>query len=202
MSLRPIVRSGLAQPRVTDKIILFSAFTVVRPFIPGNEPPFDQRTLPPSLSNKILLFQRWYRWFLYQFGYFLLLEKIWLNLINPWHIDIIPTMIWHKSSYHWLLRLRTYEVVDWLYKRKFLQGNNIINFKLEGNIHLLKFLSVPCCWSWLTSLWHLLCNWLIRSELCVYLNMFHFLTLYTLLFSRILITSPCSESYILESWSP
>ena len=51
MSLRLIARSGLAQPRVTDKIILFSAFTVVRPFIPGNEPPFDQHTLPPSLSN-------------------------------------------------------------------------------------------------------------------------------------------------------
>ena len=75
MSLRLIARSGLAQPRVTDKIILFSAFTVVRPFIPGNEPPFDQHTLPPSLSNQILLFQRWYRWFLYQSKYFLLLAR-------------------------------------------------------------------------------------------------------------------------------
>ena len=114
-------------------------------------------------------------------------------------------MIWHKSSYHWLLRLRTYEGVDWLYKRKSLQGYNIINFKFEGNIHLLKFLSVPCCWSWLTLLWHLLCycshHWFIQSQLWVYLYMFPFLTFYILLFSRILITSPCSASYIFVSWS-
>ena len=112
-------------------------------------------------------------------------------------LDIIPAMIWHKSSYHWLLRLRIYEGVDWIYKRKFFQSYNIINFKLDWNIHLLKFLSVPCCWSWLTPLWHLLCycshHWFILS---IYVSFTHF---YALFFSRIFITSPCSESYIFVS---
>ena len=110
--------------------------------------------------------------FLYQSKHHLLLEQIWMTLINPWHI--------YTNTHICLLRLRTYEGVDLLYKRKSLQGYNIVNFKLEGNIHLLKFLSVSCCWYWLTAFWHLLCYFHITDsynrQLCVYLYMFPFLT--------------------------
>jgi len=83
MSLKPDLRTiRLSSTLGHWFIILFSAFTVVRPFIPGNEPPSDQRTLPPSLSNQIPLFQWWCRWFLCP-------NKTpsapWTNTNDPWH---------------------------------------------------------------------------------------------------------------------
>ncbi len=102
-----------------------------------------------------------------------------------------------ESTYSCLLRLRTYEGVDLLYKRKILTRLQY-HKKLEGKMSVLKFLSVPCCWSWLTVLRHLLCHlshhWLSQSSLCVYLYMFPYSVP-----SRIFITSPY---LILISWYP
>ena len=164
-----------------------------------------------------------------------------MTLVKSWHIDIIPAMTWHKSSYHWQFetkilwrgRLTLHEKiltklqhnrilkltekfifkipkcslllilidisltpapvlftslipsegVDWLYTRKSLQSYNIIECNSQRKSSTLKFLSVPCCWFWLTSLWHLLryysLHWFIQRQPCVYLCMFPFAHFYT-----------------------
>ena len=98
-----------------------------------------------------------------------------------------------KSSYFCLLRLRTYEGVDLLYKREILTRLQYLKLKLEGKFLRWKVLSVPCCWSWLTpallfftSLIHTIINY-VSIYTC-----FHFYTFHILFFSWIFITSPYS----------